>query len=56
MIYHKAMGQRHILTHTLEVHNLGGGAGLGRVLNLENLATLIQFTPKIDAHEISGIL
>ena len=31
MIYHKAMGQRHILTHTLEVHNLGGGAGGGWV-------------------------
>ena len=44
----KAMGQGHILTYTLKVHNLGE-------LNLANLANLIQLTPKIDTYGISGV-
>ena len=50
MTYLKGMGQGHILTHTLKLHNLGEG-----VLNLENLANLIQLTPKIDGLGISGV-
>ena len=50
MTYVKGMGQGHILTHTLKLHNLGEG-----VLNLENLANLIQLTPKIDGLGISGV-
>ena len=42
------MGQGHILTYTLKVHNLGE-------LNLTNLANLIQSPPKIDTHGISGV-
>ena len=50
MTYLKGMGQGHILTHILKLHNLGEG-----VLNLENLANLIQLTPKIDGLGISGV-
>ena len=48
MTFLKAMGQGHILTYTLKVHNLGE-------LNLPNLANLIQLTPKIDTYGISGV-
>ena len=48
MTFLKAMGQGHILTYTLKVHNLGE-------LNLANLANLIQLTPKIDTYGISGV-
>ena len=47
------MGQGHILTYILKVHNFffwGGG-----VQNLANLANLIQLAPKIDAHGILGV-
>ena len=49
MTYLNAMGQEHILTYTSKVHNFG-------VLNLANLANLIQLTSKIDVHGISGVL
>ena len=46
------MGQGHILTYILKVHNFEGGGG---VQNLANLANLIQLAPKIDAHGILGV-
>ena len=49
MTYLKAIGQGHIFTYTLKLHNLGGG------INLENLANLIQLTLKIDGLGISGV-
>ena len=52
MTYLKAIGQGHILTYTLKLHNF---FFLGVVLNLENLANLIQLTPKIDGLGISGV-